>query len=227
MVLLENAPAGTQMSGGYPANIYPEPELVIGNHSAFTREHYGQRILEFKADPVRSNDIVFIGDSITEQGGNWNQRLDETNIKNRGISGDVTDGVLKRLGEVNHFKPVAVFLLIGINDLFNSAITSGYVSNNILQIAQEIHSFAIDTKIFVQTILPTGNWQLSKKILRTNQMLLAAEALSNVTVINTYSFFANEQELINPEFTHDGVHLTEAGYLCWTAVLKQYIQRIG
>ena len=58
-----------------------------------------------------------MGNSITAGGGNWSLRLDYPNIKNRGIGGDTTDGVLARLDEVIYFQPEAVFLLIGINDL--------------------------------------------------------------------------------------------------------------
>ena len=63
------------------------------------------------------NEIVFIGNSITEGGKNWSEKFNIPNIRNRGIGGDVTDGVLERLGEIIFFKPKAVFILIGINDL--------------------------------------------------------------------------------------------------------------
>ena len=54
-------------------------------------------------------DIVFIGNSITELGGDWGKRLDCSSLKNRGISGDVTEGVLKRLGEITYVKPKKYF----------------------------------------------------------------------------------------------------------------------
>ena len=41
--------------------------------------------------------IVFLGNSITEQGGDWGKRLGWSSLKNRGISGDVTEGVLRDL----------------------------------------------------------------------------------------------------------------------------------
>ena len=58
--------------------------------------------------------IIFIGNSITEGGKNWSEKFNIPNIRNRGISGDVTDGVLERLDEIIFFKPKAVFILIGI-----------------------------------------------------------------------------------------------------------------
>ena len=46
-------------------------------------------------------------------------KLGIENVRNRGISGDVTDGVLLRLGELIKYKPTSIFIMIGINDLFN------------------------------------------------------------------------------------------------------------
>jgi hypothetical protein len=57
-------------------------------------------IREFKSNPLNFNDIVFLGNSITESGKDWSKRLNYPNIKNRGIGGDVTDGVLARLDEI-------------------------------------------------------------------------------------------------------------------------------
>ena len=100
---------------------------------------YHKRIDEFKNNPIGSGKIVFLGNSITEAGGDWNKRFVSANkIVNRGISGDITEGVLSRLDEIIHYKPIAVFILIGINDIFNAdlpdrhKITPLYVSDNII-----------------------------------------------------------------------------------------------
>ena len=85
--------------------IYPHDSLVIRYHTEWTENHYEERIKEFKEHPLSMGDIVFIGNSITEDGKNWGAKLDIDNAKNRGISGDVTDGVLLRLGELIKYKP--------------------------------------------------------------------------------------------------------------------------
>lgn len=64
----------------------------------------------FKAESLQLHDIVFLGNSITQLGRDWGTRLNNPAIKNRGIAGDVTDGVIHRLGEITYIKPTAVFL---------------------------------------------------------------------------------------------------------------------
>ena len=93
-------------------HLYPGEEVLIKTQDDWGKENYKKVINEFKNDPLKLGEIVFLGNSITAGGGNWSLRLDHPNIKNRGIGGDTTDGVLARLDEVIYFQPEAVFLLI-------------------------------------------------------------------------------------------------------------------
>ena len=61
--------------------------------------YYHQRVTLFKLLLKTKNDIVFIGNSITD-GGEWNELFTDPAIKNRGISGDISAGVVARIGEV-------------------------------------------------------------------------------------------------------------------------------
>ncbi len=95
-------------------------------------------------------------------------------MKNRGISGDVTAGVLNRLAEIYYYKPKKVFIKIGINDLFHNELTPEYIANNIKLIVDKIHLESPQTKIYVQTILPTAKNNPSKeRIAATNAILKA------------------------------------------------------
>lgn len=70
--------------------------------------------------PLKLNDIFFQGIVLPPIAFSWSERLNYSNIKNRGIGGgDTTDGVLAQIDEIICFKPIAVFLLIGINDISN------------------------------------------------------------------------------------------------------------
>ena len=44
-----------------PDNLYPSSDLAIATHSDWTKTHYPKRIAEFKANPLETNDLVFIG----------------------------------------------------------------------------------------------------------------------------------------------------------------------
>jgi hypothetical protein len=147
-------------SQSVPDSAYPPSNLVISYHTEWTKTHYPVRIQEFKNNPLKQNDIVFIGNSLTEQAGDWGLRFNASNIENRGISGDVTEGVLARLGEIYYFKPASVFIEIGINDLFASK-TPEFIAGNICEMVRRIYHNTPETKVYVQTILPTSNQYLA------------------------------------------------------------------
>lgn len=57
-----------------------------------------------------------LGDSIT-YGVHWNELLNQPDIINRGINGDTTSGILKRIPSVIKINPHKVFIMAGINDI--------------------------------------------------------------------------------------------------------------
>ena len=77
---------------------------------------YEHRKNLFQQLPNTSGEIIFLGDSMTEYG-EWVEFFGNPNIKNRGIAGDMTDGILDRLDEVTASSPSQLFLMIGVNDL--------------------------------------------------------------------------------------------------------------
>jgi len=204
--------------------LYPSPSIVIPYHTEWTKTHYIEKIAEFKANPLQFGDIVFIGNSITEQGGDWGQRFNNPKVKNRGISGDVTAGVLNRLAEIYYYKPKKVFLKIGVNDLFHNELTPEYVANNIKSIVDKIHLESPNTKIYVQTILPTANNNPSKeRIAATNTILKAMPPTNYLQIIDLHSRFADATDLMIGSYTNDGLHLTELGYLAWQYYILEFV----
>jgi len=61
-------------------------------------------------------DIVFIGDSLTDSA-EWEDLFPSSNIANRGIGGDRTNGVLKRMNSIYSTNASKAFIMLGINDL--------------------------------------------------------------------------------------------------------------
>ena len=64
---------------------------------------------------MQKGSIVFLGDSITEYG-QWEELMQNPKVKNRGIAGDTTWGLLRRLSTITSTQPQAIFLMIGVND---------------------------------------------------------------------------------------------------------------
>jgi len=210
--------------------LYPPKDLVVKYHNEWTRNHYQERINEFKNNPLNYGDIVFLGNSITEEGKDWAAKLGIPNVKNRGIGGDGTDGVLNRLDEFFHFKPKAIFLLIGINDLFNLHLkkeipSAEYVGNNILKIVNLLSEKTPNTKIYVQTILPTGEKFMKENISKVNEMIKSQEKEGKYKVIDLYSILADDKGLMKKELTYDGTHLNDAGYKVWVDYIAKYVNQ--
>ena len=212
-------------------HLYPNEDLVIENHDNWGEGNYKKVIKEFKSNPLNYGDIVFLGNSITWGGKDWSKRLKHPNIRNRGIGGDVTDGVLARIDEITYFRPKAVFLLIGINDLWNNNNPNNpsteYIANNIIQIAQVINAETPKTKIYVQTVLPIEKEQYKNNILKVNEIIKANEKENPYQIVDLYSIFVNENGLIRKELSTDGIHLNEKGYDAWVEFIKPIIYSIN
>ena len=212
-------------------HLYPNEDLVIENHDEWGDGNYKKVIKEFKSNPLNYGDIVFLGNSITWGGKDWSKRLKHPNIRNRGIGGDVTDGVLARIDEIIYFKPKAVFLLIGINDLWNNNSPNNpsaeYIANNIIQIAQVINAETPKTKIYVQTVLPIEKEQYKTSILKVNEIIKSNEKENLYQIVDLYSIFVNENGLIRKELSTDGIHLNEMGYDAWVEFIKPLIYSIN
>ena len=212
-------------------HLYPNDDLVIENHDNWGEGNYKKVIKEFKSNPLNYGDIVFLGNSITWGGKDWSKRLKHPNIRNRGIGGDVTDGVLARIDEITYFRPKAVFLLIGINDLWNNNSPNNpsaeYIANNIIQIAQVINAETPKTKIYVQTVLPIEKEQYKNNILKVNEIIKANEKENPYQIVDLYSIFVNENGLIRKELSTDGIHLNEKGYDAWVEFIKPIIYSIN
>src|SRR5687768_14696187 len=97
--------------------------------STFRPNNYDLKKELFRSLRNTDKDVVFLGNSITA-GVDWNELLQMNEARNRGISGDITFGVLERLNEVIEGKPAKVFILIGINDISRNIPDSLIVENH-------------------------------------------------------------------------------------------------
>ncbi len=81
------------------------------------KAYYYHKKEHFELLPNTPNSILFLGDSITDNA-EWVELFgNNPRVKNRGIGGDDTDGVLGRLKEVTESQPNKIFIMIGTNDL--------------------------------------------------------------------------------------------------------------
>lgn len=189
-------------------------------------EIYGPQLEQYRTFKRSSNDIVFLGNSITHWT-NWNELLNISNAKNRGIPGDVTYGVIDRLGEALTGSPQKIFILIGINDVARN-VPDAVILNNYQRIISGIKRISPRTKIYFQTMLPTNptfkkllNHYKNDHVVAINAGLKQLGIKNNITIIDLYSAFVDDQGLLKKEYTYDGVHLTGAGYAIWASILRK------
>jgi hexosaminidase len=191
--------------------------------------YYQQRVSHFETLPQTTGDIIFLGNSITD-GAEWAELFNDIHIKNRGISGDITAGVIHRLDEITNRKPAKVFLLIGVNDLARNTSTDSIVKN-ILLIADYIHQQSASTKLYVQSILPVNNFygkfsthtNKGEQIKTIDAQLKATANSHGYTYIDLYSSFADENGKLKANLTNDGLHLKGKAYLIWKHILYPYV----
>ncbi|OQP66179.1 GDSL-type esterase/lipase family protein [Niastella populi] len=183
----------------------------------------------FKTYPNSKKDLIFLGNSIT-QGVDWAELLQNKNARNRGISGDITFGVLERLGEVTEGKPAKVFILIGINDIQHN-FPDTVIVNNYRRIIRQIKAESPKTKIYFHTLLPVNNeftqfkhhYNKDEHILFVNTELKKIAAAENITLIDLHPHFLDASKKLDKRYTHDGLHLNAEGYKVWAEILKQYL----
>jgi lysophospholipase L1-like esterase len=189
--------------------------------------YYYQRASLFEKLTVDTNDIIFLGNSITD-GAEWAELFNNTNVKNRGISGDITMGVYDRLYAILSGQPAKIFLLIGINDVARG-ISSDSIVQNIRLITETIKKKSPDTKLFLQSVLPVndsfskfhGHTSRYKMVPEINLQLKELARETNVTYIDLFSHFVNESGIkMDTKYTNDGLHLTGEGYLLWKEIVE-------
>jgi len=197
--------------------------------SNYANPYYLQRMEYFKKMPHVKNEIVFLGNSITERG-EWQEILSDSKypIVNRGIGGDNSFGILARMDEVLTTKPKAIFLMDGINDLFRKLPYEVSI-NNYKRIIRMIKAKSPKTKIYIESALPINEEMTTADYTKgRNAMVpglnvkikqLAKE--EKVTYIDIVPLFQDEKGNLKKEITMDGVHLKASAYIDWVAYLKE------
>ena len=193
--------------------------------------YYLQRASLFERLPHSADDIIFLGDSITD-GGEWCELFGDARLKNRGISGDVTWGVLNRLTEVTAGKPAKIFLMIGVNDLARGKTVEEIVANQ-QKIVERIRRETPETQLYIQSVLPVNpvfgtfknHTDKTEQILAVNEQLKTiSENTPKTTFIDLFRPFSTPDHLFNTDYTNDGLHLTGDGYVLWKSLIRHYVQ---
>ena len=193
--------------------------------------YYYQRASLFEVLPAGRHDIIFVGNSITD-GGEWSELFGNRHIKNRGISGDISEGVLDRIDVIAAGRPSKIFMMIGTNDLARD-ITVDEVVGNTRKIIERIHEKSPSTLVYIQSILPVtphygkfeGHTSRSAEIREANSRLQNLTRELGATYIDLWTPMTDPATgLFDTRLTNDGLHLTGDGYLLWREIAEPYVR---
>lgn len=194
--------------------------------STFRPNGYQIKVEQFRSYKD-AGDFIFLGNSIMA-GTDWSELLQMNNVRNRGISGEISFGVFERLKEVTSGKPKKVFILIGINDISRN-IPDSVILKNYRSIIVRIKSASPGTKIYFHTLMPVNNeftqfknhYNKDEHILYVNAGLKKMAKEHGIFLIDLYPPFLNAENKLDKKYTIDGLHLNAAGYKLWATVLKK------
>ncbi len=178
---------------------------------------YEHRAQHFEKLPEQPGSIIFLGDSQVQQA-EWHEIFgDSPAVLNRGISGDFSAGVLKRLPEVLRHKPLKIFLLVGVNDLvFGKTVAE--IETDYRAIVQRTRAESPDTELYLSSLLPVNN-----KVRDVGLENSAIQALNSrirqiatdfaLPYIDLYNPLTDADGNLAAKFTDDGLHINGLGYV--------------
>jgi lysophospholipase L1-like esterase len=204
---------------------------------AVTGSTYFARTNEFKIYNrfAKPQGIVFVGDSLTQRYP-LNEFYPGLHVYNRGIDGDTTVGVLKRLDlSIFDLKPTTVVLQIGTNDLQVEGITKDITIVNIQKIVKAIQTTQPAIHLILVSLYPV-NLSIDKLVNkfivgpRNNEDIKsinqAIAKIQGVKFVDVYPYLLNEDKELNMQYSKEGLHLSLAGYAMITPLIKKTIENV-
>lgn len=192
-------------------------------------ELYWQRASLFDALGCDSTSIVMLGNSLTH-GCEWHELFNNPKVLNRGINGDIVEGIKDRIDPIVNGHPAKIFLLTGVNDVSHN-LSADSIANALGELIDIIRTRTPQTRLYVQSLLPINNsfgrYKLmfgKEQVIRDINALLEPIAKSKGCIwINSNPLFCDEEGNLKKDWTNDGLHLLAPGYLAWRDFLLPYI----
>ena len=192
--------------------------------------YYARRATLFDELPIGKKDIVMLGNSLTD-GCEFNELLGNRHIKNRGIVGDIIQGLIDRIDPIIKGQPKKLFIMSGVNDISHD-VSADSIARAMEKLIVIVKQGSPRTKIYLQSLLPFNNdvreWKLLKGrdhvVVEANRLLEQVARRQGVTWINLYPLFADENGRLRADLTNDGLHLMGKGYLIWRDAIAPHIK---
>lgn len=211
--------------GGIPY-VFRTISYLLNPESIDNNSFYGaDRKSLFETFPKSESGIIFVGDSLTDFC-EWQELFRDVSIKNRGIAGDTTSGILNRIDNLVESKPQKVFIMIGINELLQGETVDKIVGNYQL-ILKTFKEKNPQTKVFVKSVLPLNKKfadpKINKNVIELNAKLKKLSTSFLYQYIDLFPFFLGSNNQLDAQYTTDGLHLNGKGYLLWKNIIEKEV----
>jgi lysophospholipase L1-like esterase len=185
------------------------------------QSYFDARVDLFSRSTLRP-EIVMLGDSLVEQG-IWDELLEGLSIANRGIGGDDSAGVLKRLPEVLGRNPRVICLEIGSNDLQRKIPTERVIENirAIAGAASQAGSLVIVQS--VPFVVAGYRPDINDAVKNLNVRLRDLAHGARIRFFDLNAIVA-DGGVLDARNSFDGEHFNVRGYLLWIAALKPVLR---
>lgn len=209
-----------------------EPSTALGVDYPYADPifpYYQNRASLFLASPANHHKIVMLGNSLNNNAP-WNELFPGVDLINRGISGDVTNGIYQRAEEVAAHTPEKVFLLTGPNDLINDPqLSVEAFMASYKKVVDRLKELMPETQLFVHSILPVNPKSkfyegYNVRAAEIDRQLAENAESWGYTFIDLVPAMADENGDLKDSFTTDGLHLTAEAYNAWVEVIKELVK---
>jgi len=132
-------------------------------------------------------------------------------VLNKGIDGDTTSGMLERYSRsVAPEEPDFVIIWAGINDLY-AGLSIGQIHNNIKELFERTTGIlSIPISCSLTPVLHSK--QINRKIKQLNYLIKGSCSDLEIIFIDLYNETSDNSGNLLPEYSSDGVHLSQIGY---------------
>lgn len=199
-------------------------EMINERNKQLFQLHYNERCALFEEENkhLSNIDVSFIGDSLTE-GYDVKSYYSQYNVVNRGIGGDTTFGVEKRLKiSAYDVNPKVATLLIGANN-FDTMM------DNYENILKGFKENIPQTKIVLLSLTSMAkNWARNNhKAIENNKKILQFANQYGYTYVDLYNPLLDPTtNKLRLEYTTDGGHFTPLGYEKITSIITPVLDSL-
>lgn len=216
------------IGGDVQVSLPSDPTLVTGGQNY----SWGMRVGLFGALPVKSDDVLLLGDEMIN-GGEWHELLNCPRVKNRGTGwgyGGVTGGLpnwqkmiepILRANASNKQTPAQIYLYAGVAQVNGSEALDDVVAQY-QSVVDKIRELAPATKLHLMSLLPVSAAAANSRVVQFNERLKTMAEAAGATYVDIFTPLATENGTPDPRYITDN-YVYAYGYNRIAHVLAGYI----